>query len=283
MKSFARLAYSISSALVCFSASGVYAASSQMTVPMLADKPVIDGRVSAEEQKNAVSVNLQKIASLDPPKIATKVYVAATMQGLYVGFICDEPNLNTMVANVTTTNGAVFQDDSVQVLITPSIETAADDYYHFAVNSAGVSYSSHIIAREPVTGWQVAVSKEPGSDKDQPGHWEAEFFIPLKSMDAPQELPTWRGNFARYRPARGNQPEEMTAWVDPGISIHNYKKFGYLTMPRFVPAPPGGSAVTTDSEAAENTPAPSESSAETGQAIDTHTTMPVSRAVNFVK
>lgn len=35
----------------------------------------------------------------------------------------------------------------------------------------------------------------------------------------------------RMRPARGKEKEEISTWVDPGMTIHNYKKFGFL---RFV-------------------------------------------------
>lgn len=203
-------------------------AEAHITVPLKSDEPNIDGKVSAEEQTGAESFSLVKLAALDAPKHGTKVYVFATLKGLYVGFVAEEPKLDTLVSSVTKENGAVFNDDSVQILITPTFETAADSYYNFAVNSNGIRYSDHLIERQPVQGWTSAVSKGDG-------RWEAEFFIPLGAIGASQELPMWRANFARVRPERNGEPAETTAWINPGVSLHNYKKFGYMTMPRFVP------------------------------------------------
>lgn len=210
----------------------------QLTVPLVNQKPVIDGQVTTQEQAGAVSSSLTKIGGLDHPRYPTQVFVSATLDGLYIGFIAQEPDMDTLVTSITQENGAVFNDDSVQVLITPSLDTAADAYYHFAVNPAGTRYSNHLITGDVVQDWQSAVSK--AGDK-----WEAEFFIPLTSIKAPDELPLWRANFARVRPARGSEQAETSAWVNPGISLHNYKKFGYLTMPRFVPPAPATTQYTT--------------------------------------
>jgi len=204
----------------------------QLSVKLADEAPVIDGTVSPSEQNQADAVELTRIGGLDRPKFATKVYVSATLKGLYVGFIATEPSMESVITSTTEENGAVFDDDSLQVLITPTLDTAADSYYHFAVNTDGVRYSNHLISGEVVQNWSSAVSKVPQG-------WQAEFFIPLESISAPDELPYWRGNFARVRPARGNEPAETSAWINPGISLHNYKKFGYITMPRFVPAAPG--------------------------------------------
>lgn len=256
MTSYARNIFPVILALIASAPMTAQAQSSpQMTVPIVTDAPVIDGKVTPEEQASAHEVTLQKVASLDKPRFATKVFVEATLEGLYIGFIAEDPAIDSLVSNTETENGAVFNDDSVQVLITPTLDTAADAYYHFAVNPDGTRYSSHIIERENVQGWKSAVSKVASNEDSSGkiGHWEAEFFIPLKSIKAPDELPVWRANFARYRAARADQPAETTAWVDPGISLHNYKKFGYLTMPRFVPEAPGGGSTIADSTSTDVT------------------------------
>lgn len=211
----------------------------QMTVPLLAQAPTIDGKVSAAEQASAATAPLSQVGRLETElRFPTKVFVSATIAGLYVGFIADEPAMDSLVTNAARDNGAVFNDDSVQVFISPTLETAADAYYNFAINPNGVKYSNHLLTGEVVTGWQAAVSKGETS-------WQAEFFIPLGSIKAPAELPMWRANFARVHPARDNQPEETSAWVDPGMTLHNYKKFGYLTVPRFVPPAPTASTRLT--------------------------------------
>ncbi len=210
----------------------------QLTVPM-AEPPVIDGNVTAEEKGRSVSASLAQVGGLDKQVLyPTEMFVSVTVSGLYVGFISEEPTLDSIITNATRENGAVFNDDSVQVFLTPTMDTAADAYYHFAINPAGIRYSNHLITRETVSGWQSAVTK--GEKK-----WQAEFFIPLASINAASELPMWRANFARVRPSRGNQPEEISAWVNPGVSLHNYKKFGYLTVPRFIPPAPAALSTQT--------------------------------------
>lgn len=212
----------------------------QLTVPLSDKKPTVDGTISAEERQGAASLDLIKVGSLDKPKCNTKVYLKATLEGLYVAFDADEPRLNDLVTSITAENGAVFNDDSVQVLISPTMDTAADSYYHFVVNAKGIRYSNYLVNGETVQNWQSAVSQADGS-------WQGEFFIPLSTIKASDELPYWRANFARFKPAVGDHQAETTAWINPGISLHNYKKFGYLTMPRFVPAPPASGAAINQS------------------------------------
>ncbi len=212
----------------------------QLNVPLVEKKPTIDGNVTAAEQQAAASLDMTRIGGLDRPRFDTKVYVAATLEGLYVGFVANEPVMDSLVTSTTQANGAVFNDDSVQVLLSPSLDTAADAYYHFAINPEGIRYSNHLITGEVVGTWEAEVKKGANS-------WQAEFFIPLTSIEAPYELPYWRANFARVRPARPNAAEETSAWVNPGISLHNYKRFGYLTMPRFVPPAPTDNARFTTS------------------------------------
>ena len=218
----------------------------QVTVPLTNTKPDIDGSVSAIEKQNATAVDLIKVGGLDKPRFATKVYTAATYDGLYVGFVTDDPHPDNLVTSTTEENGAVFNDDSVQILISPTLETAADSYYHFAVNANGVRYSNYLLTGDTLNDWQTSVTR----GKTQ---WEAELFIPLNTIKAPAELPYWRANFARQKPANGDTPAETTAWVNPGISLHNYKKFGYLTMPRFVPPAPGSAETGTSPTAAHTT------------------------------
>lgn len=226
---------------------------SQVEVPLLNEEPVIDGKLTPAEKAACAAISLQRTASLEPATYKTTVYVGVTMKGLYVGFVAEDTDLSLLTGAETPKNGAVFQDDSVQVFVSPTLDVMADAYYHFAVNAYGVSYSSNLMERAPVANWQVATSKGEATTGSQTGSgaWEAEFFIPLRAINAPDELPGWRANFARYRPARGSQVAETSAWMDTGVSLFNYRKFGYLKMPRLVPAP--AQSVTPDSAPAQTT------------------------------
>lgn len=214
---------------------------SQVEVPLLSEQPTIDGKISAAEKAACVAIPLQRTASIDPARHATTAYVGVTLRGLYVGFVAEDSDLSSLVGADTAKNGAVFQDDSVQVFVSPTLDVIADGYYHFAINAFGVTYSSNLMERSPVADWQAATSRASSTTGTQTGGgaWEAEIFIPLSAINAPDELPGWRANFARYRPARGSESAETSAWMDTGVSLFNYRKFGYLKMPRLVPAPAG--------------------------------------------
>jgi hypothetical protein len=47
-------------------------------------------------------------------------------------------------------------------------------------------------------------------------------------------VPYWRGNVGRNRVARPTEPREISIWNQCGVTIHNYKKFGFF---KFVRAP----------------------------------------------
>jgi hypothetical protein len=213
------------------------AAAVQVTVPLLSKAPVIDGTITAAEQKSAAKVTLGLAGDFGKPHYQTNAWIAATLDGIYVGFVANEPDLAHMVTSTTQVNGPVFQDDSVQIFLAPARDTASDNYYQFAVNSAGVRFSDFAGSNASVKTWKSAVAKGTGE-------WSAEFFIPLESIDAPQDLPFWRANLARVRPARGSEKTETSAWVYTGSSLYNYTRFGFLTMPSFVPKAPTGTVAS---------------------------------------
>lgn len=237
----------------------------RLEVPVMQTVPVIDGKVSQQEISQTVHAPLQIINSREKPKNATTVHVGATRQGLYVAFRADETNMDSLTGANTQPGGAVAQDDSVQVLITPEPEVTVDQYYHFAVNPYGASYGRYIQGGTVTHGWEARASINDRNNA-KTGAWEAEFFIPLKSINSPEGRPTWRANFARYRPARLEEPAETSAWYNPGISLFNYKRFGFLGMPNFV----SGQRANTASN--PTSPAPNTTAQTTGTATATMTT-----------
>lgn len=191
--------------------------------------PTIDGKISPEEQNSSAKVNMTIVGGLDKPKYPTTVFTSLTPAGLYVGFICEDPAPDKLVAKCSEENGPVFQDDSVQLFIAPDREANHTNYFHFAVNCRGVKYSSGMDSEEPVQGWSAAASHGKS-------HWSAEMLIPYSSMNAKMEAPYWRINFARERPERARDRKEVSAWINPGASLHNYKRFGFLQIRSSIPS-----------------------------------------------
>jgi hypothetical protein len=195
-----------------------------LAIPKTDREPRIDGLVTPRERSACEATTLSLLGAMKAPKYSTTVYACATRQGLYFGFVCEDPHPQALITSVTIENGAVMRDDSVELVLCPALVGERDNYFHFAMNAAGVRYSWDAYFDRPVGDWLGKASVTPGG-------WEAEFYIPYKSVRGRTDISHWRGNFMRTRPARLNEREEVSVWVDPGMTIHNYKRFGFL---RFV-------------------------------------------------
>ncbi|MGI8907121.1 MAG: hypothetical protein ACR2IE_11590 [Candidatus Sumerlaeaceae bacterium] len=223
----------VSLILLLFSLAGMSGAL-QVAAPYLAKSPVLDGRVSPAEQAGSARVGMILAGGLDKPKQVTSAYIFMNDQGLYVGFVCEESAMNSIVQKTVNENGAVFEDDSVQLFLSPNREATKTNYTHFAVNTAGIKYSNNMQDDRPVEGWQAAASRGTKS-------WEAEMFIPFSAIRGETDVPYWRMNLARERAARPGEKEEISAWINPGASLHNYKRFGFVQfkLPTQTPTQPG--------------------------------------------
>lgn len=191
-------------------------------LPVAAEAPSIDGRLLPAEIGKAAKVELKVIGGIDRPRYPTSAYLALTQEGLYIAFDCTDDHPQKLVSSARE-NGAVFLDDSVQIFITSETEGSSTNYYHFAVNARGTKYSSALGGRGDVAEWTAA------STTHQKG-WSSEVLIPLKSIGASVDSRYWRANLARERPARAGEPQETTAWVNPGAMLHNYRRFGFIQL-----------------------------------------------------
>lgn len=251
----------------------------RLEVPQMERVPEIDGILSQAELDQTVSAPLQKIVSRENPSHATTVYVGATKQGLYVAFRAEDTSMESLTGADTDPTGAVPQDDSVQILITPTPEVTVDQYYHFAINPYGVTYARYIQGAGMVDGWEA---KSRRLQDNGAGSWEAEFYIPFKTLRAREGRPTWRANFARFRPGRDNEPEETSAWFNPGISLFNYNRFGFLAMPGadWMVGSSNLSTTATQTTGSRASTSTVVNTANSAAAVDTPTTgMPISTAI----
>lgn len=200
----------------------------QINVPVVPFAPLIDGKLSAQEASTAAKVTMTVMGSLDKPKHPTTAYTFLCKEGLYVAFVCDEPAPDKLVTRITQENGAVFEDDSVQLFVAPEREANNTNYFHFAVNPAGVKYSTSMEQEVAVEGWTAAASLNANQ-------WSAEMLIPYSAIQANTEVPYWRINLARERPERSGDRKETSAWINPGASLHNYKRFGFFQIASALP------------------------------------------------
>lgn len=199
------------------------AASALVEVPLLPRTPRIDGKVEASEVEGVTPLGLRIIGSFDKPKQDSEVFCYFTEQGLYIGFRNLESNPDSLVLDNRTPNTPVYRDDSVQVFICAQREITRHNYFHFAVNAAGVPYSNNSGDDKEVIGWLSAASR---TDRG----WDAEFFIPFDAIDGRKDIPFWRANFGRVRPPRGEEPLEASAWSNPATTMHNFQRFGFMRL-----------------------------------------------------
>jgi hypothetical protein len=219
-------------------------------VPLKRDRmPRIEGRISDEEKAGAPPLTMTVMGSFDKPKYQTAVYMAFLKDGFYAGFVVSEPEPETIVTRVKNENGPVFTDDSIQLMLCPDKEATRSNYFHFAVNAAGVRYSMDMDRDMPVKAWESAVQKVSEG-------WEAEIFVPYTAIRSKTQQGFWRGNVARVRAARDGAPEETSVWVNPGTTLHNFRRFGFMRIVDPLAPPPQRDAATTT--AAETAPASAE-------------------------
>jgi hypothetical protein len=227
MKYFHLSAIAVTLTMLC---AGSLMAQKVIQVPTDQPAPTIDGVIAPAEKAASAMTTLTLAGSFDRGSNPTEVYVSLTKDGLYVGFICADTAVNPQACKAAKENGPVFLDDSVEVYLAPALEAGKTNYYHFALNTMGTAYSNYVESDAAVAGWTHAVRCENNG-------WQAEMLIPYQSIRATTSLPYWRANFARNRLPRGNEKEENSVWVDPGTTMHNYKRFGYLRFAAGVPVP----------------------------------------------
>ncbi len=160
-----------------------------------------------------------------PPEEST-FRIACDAGSLLLGIVCREPQVANLIARATNRDGAVWSDDSVEVLLQPGDLF----YYQFAVNSVGAVYD----ARLPVQPKIGAAEKSNGSLWDGvwesavhrgEGEWSIEMRLPFAALElGPDTRPAWRLNVGRTAARR----VEYSAWAPVEKGFHDLPLFGYL-------------------------------------------------------
>jgi len=169
-------------------------ASDQIGLP----KATLSGMPS--EWKNAAVLrNFYLAAGGGPAKVQTTVKMAYDDANLYVGYICDEPAMAFLKAGTKERDGAVWQDDDVELFL---FDPDRNKGWQFILNSANVQFDGEL--RQAQAGdpyrtfgqwngdWHSAVRRNAAS-------WEAVIIIPWKILDYPKVPDILSMNFSRKR------------------------------------------------------------------------------------
>lgn len=204
------------------------AAPSLTALKLTGRAPVIDGKV-AEDRAWQGAAEAGGFTLLGKPEAlatrATRAMLAYNDRNVYVAFVCDEPDLASLVTRVTATDGEVYLDDCVELFLAPFADRTR--YYHFVVNSAGVLRDEMGQDATWNSGAQVAAAKQEQS-------WSVEMAIPLAALGLDHTVGAeWGANFCREQRPLG----ELSCWAPCKSGFHEPGSFGQITgvAPKIAP------------------------------------------------
>ena len=161
-----------------------------------------------------------------PVSVQTRFKVLYDDYAIYVGVECDEPALGKLKARTPWRDGAVWQDDCVEIFFDPGNEGR---YYHqVMVNSRGTIYDSYSADYGLVHSklWNGAF-RAAGKVDVEAGKWRVELEIPLGAIVLGETAgASWKWNVTRERHAGGTL--ELSTWSPMTGGFHKPRYFGTL-------------------------------------------------------
>ncbi|HHV61304.1 MAG TPA: family 10 glycosylhydrolase [Firmicutes bacterium] len=179
--------------------------------------PVIDGLVDDEVWQAAEwQTDFKLITGEGDAREQTWVAVCYDDSNLYIAFRMADDRPDLIGASITSRDGPVFYDDSVEVFL----DTAHTHsfYYHFAVNLFGTQYDSYSRIGPSWNGTWRAGAATTGSG------WSAEMAIPLAEVakSPPVAGTIWGVNFNRTM----LRLQEFSGWAFTPGTFHAPSFFG---------------------------------------------------------
>jgi uncharacterized lipoprotein YddW (UPF0748 family) len=151
--------------------------------------------------------------------VQTLCFATYDQHNIYLAFNSPEANMDKLKAGVVQRDGAVFEDDSIEVFI--DIANNAADYFHLAVNTLGTQYDSEVIQPGWNGTWIVKTNKTPNG-------YTVELQIPFNDLKTtmPLDKTVWAVNFGR---SRYTVPKpEFTCWSCTYGTFHTPERFGEI-------------------------------------------------------
>ena len=99
--------------------------------------PQIDGKLDEEAWDSARAVVLGKLQTRGKTSPRTEARLLHKDKVLYVGIVLGEPNLGKLKRTVAEDDGPLYQDDSVELFISPD---PSQGYYQFILGASGAVF-----------------------------------------------------------------------------------------------------------------------------------------------
>jgi len=195
---------------------------SDIAISRVTSPPRIDGILDDECWKQATKVTMfLDTYSGKPVSEQTIAYLGYDDENFYFAFVCQESQMNKLVANIKDRDGRVWEDDCIEIFIDPGLFPGR--YYHFVVNSIGTQYDARIDNGIFFINWGTDWEARATLDKNA---WYVEVRIPFYIFDFTAKTDFhWKINLCREEKAKG----ELSAIFPTFGGFHTPERFGILT------------------------------------------------------
>ena len=217
-----------------------YADVSKISADKINSALKIDGVLNEAEWEKAGEYKIKYNFNGTSTNIKTKFKLLYDEFAIYLGIICEEPQMEKLKGHAKERDGGVWNDDSVEIFL--NLLRDRESYAHFIINSSGIIYDAKNRGREVETAWN-AQGIEVGVIK-QNMYWALEIKIPIAALysiyenNADKEKITgdsWSMNIGRNRLAGGKRElstfarlmdfNELTSYSQIDSMQYDSKKF----------------------------------------------------------
>lgn len=169
----------------------------------------IDGKLDEKSWVAAPDMDFVFITGVSsPPRQATKAKVAVDDDNLYIAVVCDETEMEQLLSNTAKRDGAVWEDDCVEIFIDSNRDEKT--YHHFIINPAGTIFD----AKDGKGAWNCA-GIEVMTAKNENG-WTVEARIPRQAVGVEPGAESVGLNVNRLRSAKPGGGHEDSCWSPIG-------------------------------------------------------------------
>jgi len=188
--------------------------------------PPIDGTPKSSIWKQCPPLELGECTTEKPGPLKTTARVLFDPTNLYVAFECAETDTAGLKQDCTQRDGAVWEDDCVEVFVTGD---PREGCFHFAVNPRGALMDARTKgSSRDDTAWNSSAVVKTSTEQGK--GWTVTMSVPLKELSAfVGENQTWVMNLNRTRPARGGVGAGEWSWAIMGSSdYHQVRDYGQV-------------------------------------------------------
>jgi len=183
---------------------------------VMAPPPKIDGKLDDACWQGAARVNLVDYMTGQKPKAATEAYITHDEHALYIGFVCQEPEIGKLRTEVTQRDGRTWTDDCVEVFVAPGLSRRS--YYHFVVTARGIQADGCRDDFKWDGRWESKTSVETNK-------WIVEMALPFYNFPPEGD---WGQDFGINLCRERKVEPENSAWSPTFGGFHNPGRFGVI-------------------------------------------------------